>query len=142
MDSLLYDSATTFDTNKWTNKGVTATYSDTTGTTISTDSDYRYESKYSFTDNLVIEFDLFIPSSIPYNPSLYIRGQNIQLGSSAYSRDTWHKIRIELGESTLKIYCDEDNIVDTTLSNPNSIFQFRAANQASISFKNFVIYPI
>lgn len=142
IDGVLFDSATSFDSDKWTNQGVTASYSDTTGTTISTDSDYRYGSKYSFTDGLVVEFDLFIPSSIQNNPSLYIRGQNTQLGSSAYSRDTWHKIRIELGVSTLKIYCDDTNAVDTTLSNPNSSFQFRVANQTSISFKNFVIYPI
>lgn len=142
LDSLLYDPATTFDTNKWNNQGVTATYNSETGTTITTDTDYRYASKYSLTDGLIIEFDLFIPSSIQNNPNLYIRGQSTQLGSSLYQRDVWHKIRIELGTSTLKIYCDGDNTVDTTLSNPNATFQFRVANQTSISFKNFVIYPI
>ena len=142
LDSLLYDPATTFDTNKWTNQGVTATYNSETGTTITTDTDYRYGSKYSLTDGLIIEFDLFIPSSIQNNPNLYIRGQSTQLGSSLYQRDVWHKIRIELGTSTLKIYCDGDNTVDTTLSTPNATFQFRVANQTSISFKNFVIYPI
>lgn len=142
LDSLLYDSATTFDSDKWTNQGVTATYNSETGTTITTDTDYRYGSKYSLTDGLIIEFDLFIPSSIQNNPNIYIRGQNTPLGSSLYQRDVWHKIRVELGTSTLKIYCDGDNTVDTTLSNPNATFQFRVANQTSISFKNFVIYPI
>ena len=84
-----------------------------------------------------MDFELFIPT-VTSNPSLYIRGQTIALGSTNYSRNVWHNIQIELGTSTLKICSDGASTLDTVLSNPNAIFQFRA-NNTQLSFKNFCI---
>ena len=139
-DCLWYDIATSEDTNKWNNLGVTATYSDN-GTNIKPNTNYRYQIKYSIVDDLVIEFDVYIPSTVTNNPVLYVRGQSPTLNASDVSRDNWHTYRIECRNLNMKYYCDGEYLFEQNPPSVNSTFQFRVTN-SELTFKNFRIYPI
>lgn len=142
IDGVLFDTATSFDTNKWTDWGVTRSHS-SDGTTLSqgTDENARYQSKYSITDDLAVEFDMNIPSSATENPRLYLRGQLIQLFQSDFQRGKWNKVRVEFRNLNIKVYANDTYLYEINPPMQNSIFQLRALN-SEFTFKNFVIYPI
>ena len=142
IDGVLFYTATSFDTNKWTDWGVTRSHS-SDGTTLSqgTDENARYQSKYTMADDLAVEFEIKIPSSATENPRLYLRGQLIQLLPSDFPRGEWNKFRVEFRNLNIKIYANDTYLYEINPQSPNGIFQLRALN-SEFTFKNFVIYPI
>ena len=142
IDGVLFDTATSFDTNKWTDYGVTRSHS-SDGTTLSqgTDENARYQSKYTITDDLAVEFEIKTPSSATENPRLYLRGQTIQLYPSDFPREEWNKFRVEFRNLNIKIYANDTYLYEINPPSVNTILQLRALN-TEFTFKNFVIYPI
>lgn len=140
IDGVFYDIATSQDTTKWNNYGVTASYS-SDGTTLTQNTDYRYQSIYTIVDDLVIEFDVYVPSTSNSDPTMYVRGQQPTLNATDVSRNNWHTYRIECRELNMKYYCDGEYLYEQNPSYTNAIFQFRCSD-ATLSFKNFRIYPL
>lgn len=144
-DTLWYDIATSEDTTKWNNFGATASYSSENGTTLSQDTDYRYQAKYDITEDIIIDFEVKIPSTSTSNPNLYVKGMAPYFGENPFTRDVWHHVLITCSNGTYTMYKDtiseQTKVVNGNYTVANKIFQFRVTN-SELSFKNFKIYPI
>ena len=141
IDGTFYDVATSQNTTKWNNYGANASYSDN-GTTLSTGTDYRYQPYVNLDEDMAVEFDLYIPSTPQINPNLYVRGLSPYFSAEWFPRDVWHHIKVTCSNGNYDLYSDGERKVGGAYNISNRIFQFRTSDNSTLTFKNFVVYPI